>query len=143
MVIRRAPETELRARLNFFYWLRTQIELGRQKGIPPRAITATCFPLGQRWSWERFAADLAVMPEVYELESPSGREIHPWKYFFSLRFLRALCVKFCAHFQPARAATLDVAVGFYLVCALKNAKTSGMPVAITLSWSPPGTSLYV
>ena len=95
-MIRRAPEAELKAKLDFFYWVRRQIETGQQEGMPPSAIAATCFPWGRRWSWERFGADLAaqvlsggefsraelvrsfqrrptgeVMPEVYEMESRS------------------------------------------------------------------------
>ncbi len=94
VVIRCAPEVELRAKLDFFYWVRRQIEMGQREGMPPNAITATCFPWGRRWSWERFGADLAaqvlsggefsraelvrsfqrrsddeVMPEVYEIET--------------------------------------------------------------------------
>jgi len=70
---------------------------GRDAAEP---IAATCFPWGRRWSWERFGADLAaqvlsggefsraelvrsfqrrptgeVMPEVYEMESRSRREV--------------------------------------------------------------------
>jgi glyoxylase-like metal-dependent hydrolase (beta-lactamase superfamily II)/predicted DCC family thiol-disulfide oxidoreductase YuxK len=100
VVIRRAPEAELKAKLDFFYWVRRQIETGQQEGMPPSAIAATCFPWGRRWSWERFGADLAarvlsggefsraelvrsfrrrptgeVMPEVYEMESRSRREV--------------------------------------------------------------------
>ena len=96
VVIRRAPEAELKAKLDFFHWVRRQIETGQQEGMPPSAIAATCFPWGRRWSWERFGADLAaqvlsggefsraelvrsfqrrptgeVMPEVYEMESRS------------------------------------------------------------------------
>ncbi len=94
VVIRCAPEAELKAKLNFFRWVRGQIEMGQREGLPPNAITATCFPWGRRWSWERFGADLAaqvlsggefsraelvrsfqrrsgdeVMPEVYEIET--------------------------------------------------------------------------
>ena len=71
---------------------------GRLEGMRPKAIVATCFPLGRRWSWERFDADLVapvlscgefsraelvrsfqrradgeVMPEVYEIAT----EIEP------------------------------------------------------------------
>jgi glyoxylase-like metal-dependent hydrolase (beta-lactamase superfamily II)/predicted DCC family thiol-disulfide oxidoreductase YuxK len=94
VVIRRSPEAELKAKLDFFHWVRRQIETGRQEGMPPSAIAATCFPWGRRWNWERFGADLTaqvlsggefsraelvrsfqrrpageVMPEVYEMES--------------------------------------------------------------------------
>jgi glyoxylase-like metal-dependent hydrolase (beta-lactamase superfamily II) len=95
IVIRHAPETELKAKLNFFRWVRRQIETGQREGMPPSAIAATCFPWGRRWSWERFGADLAaqalsggefsrvelvrsfqrrptgeVMPDVYEIKTP-------------------------------------------------------------------------
>ena len=94
VVIRAAPAAELKAKLDFFHWIRGQIALGRQEGIPPSAIVATCFPWGRRWTWERFGADVAawvlskgefsrtelvrsfqrpsageVMPEVYEMVS--------------------------------------------------------------------------
>lgn len=94
IVIRRAPEAELKAKLEFFHWVRRQIETGRQEGMQPGAIVATCFPWGCRWSWERFGTDLAaqvlsggefsraelvrsfqrrsgrdIMPEVYEMET--------------------------------------------------------------------------
>jgi glyoxylase-like metal-dependent hydrolase (beta-lactamase superfamily II) len=94
IVIRHAPEAELKARLDFFHWVRRQIETGQQEGMQPSAIVATCFPWGRRWSWERFGADLAaqvlsggefsrselvrsfhrrptdeVMPEVCEIET--------------------------------------------------------------------------
>ena len=94
VVIRRAPEAELRAKLDFFRWIRRQVETAQLEGMPPTVIAATCFPWGCRWSWERFGADLAarllsggefsrtelvrsfqrqpageVMPGVYELVS--------------------------------------------------------------------------
>jgi glyoxylase-like metal-dependent hydrolase (beta-lactamase superfamily II) len=94
VVIRQAPETELKAKLDFFRWIRRQIEAGKAEGMPASAISATCFPWGSRWTWERFGADLAarvlsggefsrtelvrsfertrqgeILPEVYEMVS--------------------------------------------------------------------------
>ena len=93
VVIRQAPEAELKAKLDFFHWIRRQVGTGQAEGMPPRAIAATCFPWGRRWTWERFGADLAarllsggefsrtelvrsfqrprgeIMPEVYEMVS--------------------------------------------------------------------------
>jgi len=94
VVIRKSPEAELREKLEFFRWIRRQVELGQSEGMPLRAIAATCFPWGQRWSWERFGADWAarvlsagefsrtelvrsfqrrrpdeVLPEVYEMKT--------------------------------------------------------------------------
>ena len=94
VVIRQAPEAELKAKLDFFYWIRRQVMTGQAEGMPASAIAATCFPWGRRWTWERFGADLAaqvlsggefsraelvrsfqrrphgeIMPEVYEMVS--------------------------------------------------------------------------
>jgi glyoxylase-like metal-dependent hydrolase (beta-lactamase superfamily II)/predicted DCC family thiol-disulfide oxidoreductase YuxK len=94
VVIRQAPEAELKAKLDFFRWIRQQIETGQAEGMPASAISATCFPCGSRWTWERFGADLAarvlsggefsraelvrsfqrrrhgeIMPQVYEMVS--------------------------------------------------------------------------
>ncbi len=60
LVIRQCPREALRAKLDFFHWVRRQIEEGRREGLPPEAIAATCFPWGQRWSWERLGADLTA-----------------------------------------------------------------------------------
>ena len=101
VVIRCAPEAELKAKLDFFRWVHRQIATGHQDGMPPGTIAATCFPWGCRWSWERFGADMAaqvlsggefsrvelvrsfqrpgsqhVMPEIYEIEirSPNATD---------------------------------------------------------------------
>jgi glyoxylase-like metal-dependent hydrolase (beta-lactamase superfamily II) len=60
VVIRHSPQEALRAKLDFFRWVRQQIERGQREGLPPRAIAATCFPWGRRWSWERLGADLSA-----------------------------------------------------------------------------------
>jgi hypothetical protein len=98
VVIRRAPEAKLKAKLDFFHWIRQQIVTGQAEGMPASAISATCFPWGRRWTWERFGADLvarvlsggefsrselvrsfqrrpqAIMPEVYEMISNIDQE---------------------------------------------------------------------
>jgi glyoxylase-like metal-dependent hydrolase (beta-lactamase superfamily II) len=94
VVIRQAPEAELKAKLDFFHWIRQQVVAGQAEGMPASAIAASCFPWGHRWTWERFGADLTaqvlsggefsraelvrsfqrrphgeIMPEVYEMVS--------------------------------------------------------------------------
>jgi hypothetical protein len=59
-VIRRSPEEALREKLHFLRWIRAQIEAGQLEGMPPKAIVASCFPWGSRWSWERFGVDLTA-----------------------------------------------------------------------------------
>jgi glyoxylase-like metal-dependent hydrolase (beta-lactamase superfamily II) len=60
VVVRRAPAEELTAKLDFFYWIRRQVETGEAEGMPVSAIAATCFPCGRHWSWERFGGDLTA-----------------------------------------------------------------------------------
>ena len=97
VVIRQAPETELKAKLDFFHWIRRQVVAGQADGMPASAIAATCFPWGRRWTWERFGADFTarllsggefsraelvrsfkrrchaeIMPDVYEMVSASN-----------------------------------------------------------------------
>jgi glyoxylase-like metal-dependent hydrolase (beta-lactamase superfamily II) len=94
VVIRQAPEVELKAKLAFFHWIRRQVVTGQAEGMPASAIAASCFPWECRSTWERFGADLAarvlsggefsraelvwsfqrrskseIMPEVYEIVS--------------------------------------------------------------------------
>ena len=94
VVIRQAPEAELKAKLDFFQWIRRQVVAGEAEGMPASAIAATCFPWGQCWTWERFGTDLfarllsggefsktelvrsfqrrpdgEIMPKVYEMVS--------------------------------------------------------------------------
>jgi glyoxylase-like metal-dependent hydrolase (beta-lactamase superfamily II) len=94
VVIRHAPEAELKAKLDFFHWIRRQVVTGEAERMPASAIAATCFPWGHRWTWERFGADLVarllsggefsraelvrsfqrrpdgeIMPKVYEMVS--------------------------------------------------------------------------
>ncbi len=60
LVIRQAPHEALKKRLEFFRWLRKQIEAGAKDGWSPRAVEATCFPWGQRWAWENFLNDTVI-----------------------------------------------------------------------------------
>jgi hypothetical protein len=94
VVTRQDPEAELKAKLDFFHWVRRQVVAGEAEGMPASAIAATCFPWGRRWTWERFGADLVakvlsggefsrtelvrsflrrshgeILPEVYEMVS--------------------------------------------------------------------------
>ena len=94
VVIRQAPEAELKAKLDFFHWIRQQVVTGQAEGVPASAIAASCFPWGRRWTWERLGVDLTaqvlsggefsraelvrsfqrrphgeIMPEVYEMVS--------------------------------------------------------------------------
>ena len=57
LVVRRAPRQELLEKLQFYQWLRDQIETGTAEGLPPDAIEVTCFPWGRRFAWERFLND--------------------------------------------------------------------------------------
>lgn len=57
VVVREDPKAALRAKLDFFRFLRDQIKAGLSEGLPIRAIEATCFPWHQPWSWERLAND--------------------------------------------------------------------------------------
>lgn len=57
VVIRRHPTDVLAEKLEFLRWLRDQVEAGSSEGLPLRAIEATCFPWGRRWSWERAFGD--------------------------------------------------------------------------------------
>ena len=102
VVIRQPPEAQLKAKLDFFRWIRQQVVTGQAERMPASAIAASCFPWGRRWTWERFGADLTaqllsggefsraelvrsfqrrphggIMPEVYEvvssIELPSSK----------------------------------------------------------------------
>jgi len=57
VVVRRHPRQEMEEKLNYLRWLRAQIEAGACEGLPVRAIEATCFPWGQRRSWEGLLND--------------------------------------------------------------------------------------
>jgi glyoxylase-like metal-dependent hydrolase (beta-lactamase superfamily II) len=57
LVIRRHPREEIKEKLCFFEWLRSQIDSGFREGLLLRAVEVTCFPWGQAFAWERFAND--------------------------------------------------------------------------------------
>lgn len=52
VVVRQHPREEMEKKLAYLRWLRVQIEAGASEGLPLGAITATCFPWGQRRTWE-------------------------------------------------------------------------------------------
>lgn len=60
VVIREDPRAAIHEKLEFLRWVRTQIEDGRDEALPARLVEATCFPWGQRYSWENFATDEAT-----------------------------------------------------------------------------------
>ncbi len=60
LVIRQAPRDVLAAKLEFFEWIRDQLAAGRDEGLSPRMIEATCFPWGQRWNWEQYLGDTLI-----------------------------------------------------------------------------------
>lgn len=60
VVIREDPRIAISQKLAFMRWLREQIESGFQEQLPIRVIEATCFPWGQRKSWETCATDECI-----------------------------------------------------------------------------------
>jgi glyoxylase-like metal-dependent hydrolase (beta-lactamase superfamily II)/predicted DCC family thiol-disulfide oxidoreductase YuxK len=60
VVIRQDPKTAIREKLTYLRWLREQIEAGFQDQLPVRVIEATCFPWGNRNSWETCATDECI-----------------------------------------------------------------------------------
>jgi len=60
VVIREDPKVAIAQKLDYMRWLREQIELGFQEGLPVRVIEATCFPWGKRTSWESCATDECI-----------------------------------------------------------------------------------
>jgi len=60
VVIREDPKAALSQKLDYFRWLRKQIEAGFQEQLPVRVIEATCFPWGQSNSWESCATDECI-----------------------------------------------------------------------------------
>jgi glyoxylase-like metal-dependent hydrolase (beta-lactamase superfamily II) len=57
VVIREDPKTALAQKLDYLRWLGDQIDAGYQEQLPLRAIEASCFPWGNRTSWESCATD--------------------------------------------------------------------------------------
>jgi glyoxylase-like metal-dependent hydrolase (beta-lactamase superfamily II) len=60
VVIREDPKVAVLEKLNYLRWLREQIDAGFQEGLPVRVIEASCFPWGQRTSWESCATDECI-----------------------------------------------------------------------------------
>jgi glyoxylase-like metal-dependent hydrolase (beta-lactamase superfamily II)/predicted DCC family thiol-disulfide oxidoreductase YuxK len=60
VVIRRDPKIALAEKLAYLRWLREQIEAGFQEGLPVRVVEASCFPWGNRISWENCATDECI-----------------------------------------------------------------------------------
>ena len=60
VVIRQDPKTALSQKLDYLRWLREQIETGIQEQLPVRVIEASCFPWGNRTSWESCATDECI-----------------------------------------------------------------------------------
>jgi len=60
VVIRQDPKKAITEKLHYLEWLRGQIEAGIAERLPVRAIEATCFPWGQRNSWETCATDECI-----------------------------------------------------------------------------------
>jgi hydroxyacylglutathione hydrolase len=60
VVIREDPKVAISQKLDYLRWLRQQIEAGFQEGLPVRVIEASCFPWGNRTSWESCATDECI-----------------------------------------------------------------------------------
>jgi glyoxylase-like metal-dependent hydrolase (beta-lactamase superfamily II)/predicted DCC family thiol-disulfide oxidoreductase YuxK len=57
VVIREDPHAAIVEKLDFMRWLAARINEGKAAGLTDNAVVATCFPWGQRWSWERLVSD--------------------------------------------------------------------------------------
>ena len=60
VVVRENPKIALEQKLVYLRWLREQIETGFQEQLPVRVIEASCFPWGNRTSWESCATDECI-----------------------------------------------------------------------------------
>jgi glyoxylase-like metal-dependent hydrolase (beta-lactamase superfamily II)/predicted DCC family thiol-disulfide oxidoreductase YuxK len=60
VVIRQDPKAAISQKLDYLRWLREQIETGFQEQLPVRVIEASCFPWGNRTSWESCATDECI-----------------------------------------------------------------------------------
>jgi glyoxylase-like metal-dependent hydrolase (beta-lactamase superfamily II)/predicted DCC family thiol-disulfide oxidoreductase YuxK len=60
VVIRENPKIAISQKLTYLRWLREQIAAGFQDQLPVRVIEASCFPWGQRTSWESCATDECI-----------------------------------------------------------------------------------
>lgn len=60
VVIRQDPRAAILEKLDFLRWLRKQIEAGFQEDLPARVVEASCFPWGNRTTWEACATDECI-----------------------------------------------------------------------------------
>jgi hydroxyacylglutathione hydrolase len=60
VVIREDPKDAIREKLRYLQWLRQQIEAGFRDQLRTRVVEATCFPWGNRVSWESCATDECI-----------------------------------------------------------------------------------
>jgi glyoxylase-like metal-dependent hydrolase (beta-lactamase superfamily II)/predicted DCC family thiol-disulfide oxidoreductase YuxK len=60
VVIRQDPKVAISQKLDYLRWLREQIQAGFQEQLPVRVIEASCFPWGNRTSWESCATDECI-----------------------------------------------------------------------------------
>lgn len=60
VVFRQKPKIAIAQKLDYLRWLREQIEVGFQEQLPVRVIEASCFPWGNRTSWESCATDECI-----------------------------------------------------------------------------------
>jgi glyoxylase-like metal-dependent hydrolase (beta-lactamase superfamily II)/predicted DCC family thiol-disulfide oxidoreductase YuxK len=60
VVIREDPKKAIAEKLDYMRWLREQIEAGLAEKLPVRVIEASCFPWGNRTSWESCATDECI-----------------------------------------------------------------------------------
>jgi glyoxylase-like metal-dependent hydrolase (beta-lactamase superfamily II)/predicted DCC family thiol-disulfide oxidoreductase YuxK len=60
VVIRENPRAAILMKLDYLRWLRKQIEAGFQEQLPVRVVEASCFPWGNRSSWEACATDECI-----------------------------------------------------------------------------------
>jgi glyoxylase-like metal-dependent hydrolase (beta-lactamase superfamily II) len=60
VVIRADPKAAIAQKLDYMRWLREQIEAGFDEQLPVRVIEASCFPWGNRTSWESCATDECI-----------------------------------------------------------------------------------
>jgi glyoxylase-like metal-dependent hydrolase (beta-lactamase superfamily II)/predicted DCC family thiol-disulfide oxidoreductase YuxK len=60
VVIREDPKKAIAQKLDYMRWLREQIEAGFEEKLPVRVIEASCFPWGNRTSWESCATDECI-----------------------------------------------------------------------------------
>jgi len=60
VVVREHPRAALIEKLQYLRWLRAQIDAGFHDQLPLRVVEASCFPWGNRSSWEACATDECI-----------------------------------------------------------------------------------